>query len=394
MLHALRLILPSLAPAVITALVVWRSDRRREPIRVVAVTFALGALLALPAFLLQERAAAWTGLDERMSAAGNVGALLFLFGFVEPVRELAKVGACWPAYRSAHFDEPYDGVVYASVAAMGFACVDSAWHLWRHPTGGIWVWRVLLAVPAHAFFACLWGYALGRSKHVKRPGAMFPATWAAATVGHAVYAHLVYGRGPAALVGVVPMLLAMGGVAALAARDLRARSEQSSRASNVVGGRLSAVPISSQPSSSSPSLRTVRDALRRADQPIRLRWIVLGTLVTLGAMLAGLAASIAFGHYAHVDFAAVDEHDVTTTGPVALLGAGLLAAFPLSGFLVARASGLPTLLEPAAGAGLAILASLVLLGLAAPIAMVFALAFSPIAFALACAGAWVGRVAR
>jgi hypothetical protein len=31
-----------------------------------------------------------------------------------------------------------------------------------------------------------------------------------------------------------------------------------------------------------------------------------------------------------------------------------------------------------------------MLGLAAPVAVVFALAFAPIAFGLACAGAWVG----
>ena len=31
------------------------------------------------------------------------------------------------------------------------------------------------------------------------------------------------------------------------------------------------------------------------------------------------------------------------------------------------------------------------LGLTAPVALVFALALSPIAWALACAGAWVGR---
>jgi len=42
--------------------------------------------------------------------------------------------------------------------------------------------------------------------------------------------------------------------------------------------------------------------------------------VTLGAMITGLSASIAFGHYAHVDFAAVNEHDLSTTAPVALLG--------------------------------------------------------------------------
>ena len=82
---------------------------------------------------------------------------------------------------------------------------------------------------------------------------------------------------------------------------------------------------------------------------------------------------------------------MSTTAPVALLGAGLLAAFPLSGFLVARASAARTLLEPAMATGLAIGLTLVLLGLAAPVALVFALAFSPIAWGLACAGAWVGR---
>jgi hypothetical protein len=50
------------------------------------------------------------------------------------------------------------------------------------------------------------------------------------------------------------------------------------------------------------------------------------------------------------------------------------------------------MVEPALSAGLAIVGSLVLLGLAAPISVVFALAFAPIAFGLACAGAWFGMV--
>jgi len=134
--------------------------------------------------------------------------------------------------------------------------------------------------------------------------------------------------------------------------------------------------------------------MRREGQPITFRWILFGALVTVGAMTVGVVLSVLFGHYMHIDFSAVDEHDVTTTGPVALLGSGLLAAFPVSGYLIARASNLPTLLEPALASGLAILLTLVLLGLAAPVAVVFALAFSPIAWGLACAGAWVGRPAR
>jgi RsiW-degrading membrane proteinase PrsW (M82 family) len=392
----LRLLFVALLPAAILAYAVWRSDARREPWKSVVGTFVFGAVCAVPAFFIQDKASAWTGLDVRTSVAGDAGALLFQFALVSPVREVAKVAAAWPAFRSRHFDEPFDGVVYAATAALGFAVYDGAWHLHRHPAGGIWLLRIFLSLPAHVFFASLWGYALGRSRQVKHPGALFPMTWLAATLGHALYAHFAYGRGVGAMVALAPMLLVMGSLAWLVVRDLRARGDRRSRIptsdSVLGGGRLSA-PISA-PTSSAPSLRTMRDALRRADSPIIVRWIVFGTLVTLGAMMAGLTASIAFGHYAHVDFAAVNEHDVSTTAPVALLGAGLLAAFPVSGFLVARGSGLPTLLEPALSAALAIIATLVLLGLAAPIAMVFALAFSPVAFALACAGAWVGRVPR
>jgi hypothetical protein len=68
-----------------------------------------------------------------------------------------------------------------------------------------------------------------------------------------------------------------------------------------------------------------------------------------------------------------------------------LSAFPLSGYLVARASSAKTLLEPALAAGLALALTLVILGIAAPVAIIFAIACAPIAWALACAGAWIGR---
>ena len=76
---------------------------------------------------------------------------------------------------------------------------------------------------------------------------------------------------------------------------------------------------------------------------------------------------------------------------MALLGAGFLAAFPLSGYLIARASAVTTIAEPAASSALCIGVSLVLMGFVAPVALVFALALAPIAFGLSCAGAWVGR---
>lgn len=388
MLAALRWIGPSVVPALLLLAVVYFSDRRREPWPLVLLTFALGAVGRFLTGYVEARASAWTGLDVTTHAAGNTGAMIFLFGFAAPVREASKVAAMWPAFRSKYFDEPIDGIVYSSAAALGFACVENAFVLREHSLGWIWVLRTLVALPAHVFFAACWGYALGRVKRSKRPGAIFPAAWALATVMHALYCHLVYGRGPGALVGTLPLLLAMGIATVYAIRDLAARGDRSSRTS-ILLERVSSLYVSGP-----PSLRTVREALHQQGQPITIRWIVFGALVTLGAMTLGVVLSVAFGHWAHVDFSMVDEHDVSTTAPVALLGSGLLAAFPVSGYLIARASALPTLLEPALASGLAIVGALVLLGLAAPVALVFALAFSPIAWALSCAGAWIGRPAR
>ena len=134
----------------------------------------------------------------------------------------------------------------------------------------------------------------------------------------------------------------------------------------------------------------MRDALRRAERPVMLHWIVLGGLVTMGVISSCVVGAVILGRRLGVDFSAVDEGAATGAVPLAMIGLGVLLAFPTSGYLVARASGADSVLEPALSTGLAIAGTLLMLGLAAPVAVVFALAFAPVAFGLACAGAWVG----
>ncbi len=382
----LRWLLPALVPSLLLLGVVYVSDRRREPWYVVLGTFVLGGVTGYGAIYLQQRAQAWTGLDLRSEVAGNAGALLFIFAFIAPVRELAKVIAVWPAFRSRFFDEPLDGVVYAASASLGASCVQSAHMFQNHELGLVWVLRAVLSLVANVFFACAWGYALGRVKQKKSVGSLLAFTWTASTMAHGLYIHLVLGRGSAAMVGVAPLLLAMALLTYFGYRDLKARGDAREDRPSGLLERVSMHYLSAP-----PSLRSVQEAMRKQGQPLTLRWVGFGTLVTLGTMFSGLALAVAFGHYADVDFSRVDESDVTTTGPVALLGSGLLAAFPLSGYLIAKASSLHTLLEPALATALALVLTMVALGAAAPVALAFALAFSPIALGLAVAGAWVGR---
>jgi RsiW-degrading membrane proteinase PrsW (M82 family) len=388
-LSILHWLLPATLPAVLFAVLVYRTDTQREPRWLVALTFLLGSIAAGASFFIVGRAAALTGLSVRVSAAGESGALVFLFFVVAPTEEAGKVAAAWPAFLSRHFDEPYDGVVYSAASALGFAAVENAFVLRAHPGEGLWLARSLLALPAHVFFACLWGYALGRAKQSKVRIPIFPPAFVATIVAHGLYAHLVYGRGPGALLAVLPLLATMGVVAWLLARDLRLRGERPSRFSSAPGGRLSRSSVFVGP----PSLSAVRSALGRANEPVKVRWVLYGALVTIGAMIAGVASGVLGAHLLAIDLSTVGERGVGAAAPVILLGIGLLASFPASGWLVARAAGVRTLLEPALACVLALGITLVGLGFAAPFTVVFGLAVAPIAWILACAGAWLGRQA-
>jgi hypothetical protein len=137
-----------------------------------------------------------------------------------------------------------------------------------------------------------------------------------------------------------------------------------------------------------PSIRRVWLALEPKRQPLMLHWIGLGTLVTAGLSLVALGVGLYAGHLMGLDFAAADEADVRSNGPLLFLATSVGSAFPVAGYLVARASGTRSVLEPALGSSLAVLGAVLFLSATTPIAAVFALAVAPIAFVLASGGAW------
>lgn len=391
-MFTLRGLLPALVPVVFAAWLARAAatrHARREPPSLVAGTFVLGAIGAALATFVVVRAAAIAGLDLHTSLPGQSGAIVFLFFVVAPLHEAAKVAAAWPTLLWKHLDEAYDGIVYAAAAALGFSSVLAFFLLRTHPAGGLWVARALLSMPAEIFLACLWGYALGQAKRRKRRASLFPGAFVVATGIHGLYAYFVYGRGPGALLAVSPLLGAMGVVAWLLSRDL----QRSARDPRVYASEARSADGEDRADFyGPPSLSAVRDALRRTDEPVKLGWIAYGSIVVIGGMIAGLAAGVLAARALHIDLSTVDEHDVTAASPAILLGVGLLASFPTTGWLIARGAGVRTLLEPALSTLLALALTLVALGFVAPFTVVFALALSPVAWLLSCVGAWAGRV--
>lgn len=379
----------SAVPIAAQALVLRVFATRKERLRVMLGTIALGAVAFVLASVVEGALSRWSGLEKHGSAL-DLSVFVYAFLVAAPVEQALKVAAVVPALRSRHFREPVDGIIFASSAGLGFIAAHNAVYVATAPASGMTLLRALLAVPAHMFLAGAWGYALGRDPRKRLGGRYFDAAWVGATLFNAVYDHIVFARSAAALWAAIPILVCVCGVTLLAARDLLRRGAPLSRSAmppSEVWSRRGLLPAFSP-----PSIGAMRAALLRTERPLALRWIGFGALVTTGVITLMLALAVALGNRVGVDFAAVDRGDGTSAGaaPFVLLGGGALLAFPFAGYLVARASSARSVIEPALSAALAIIGSLVLLGLAAPVSVVFALAFAPIAFGFACAGAWVG----
>ncbi|MGC4094261.1 MAG: PrsW family glutamic-type intramembrane protease [Polyangiaceae bacterium] len=325
-----------------------------------------GGLVAALCVVVERWVLRATGLAFEVQSAGVGGALMAVFLLAAPLEEAAKVLVVWPLYRTRRIRGVRSGLCYAVATAAGFAAVEGAIQVRQAASPGLGCARALLGVFAHLFFAGAWGFALGAGR---MRGRWFSLTWFSAVLLHALYDHIVWGRGPGYLAATLPMLgfMAFGAWAAL--REIEPQSIRHTRL---------------EP----PSLRDMRAALRPAERPLMLRWVVVGAFVTLGLILSFSVASVFVGRHLGIDFTLADEADVRSSGPLALLGTGVLVAFPVAGFLIARASSTHSMLEPALATLLSLAAVVVLLAATAPVAVLFALALVPIATGLACGGAW------
>jgi len=338
----------------------------------------LGIVAGVFGVALEAYFARFTGIDPRAQTLGDWPTLAALILLFAPVEEALKVAAFHPFHRLSPNQGRKGAVVVATLVALGYATTDTAYYLHGQSPDPLVFARALLALPTHVFAAAAWAYLLGRMRERgESDRRVFLAGWIFASTLHGLYDHLLFGRGLASLLAVIPLLAAMAIVAYLTARAL-------------FTGAQSLRSLRGRPLPPPPSMNTVRAALRRAERPATLRWIAFGSLVTSGVMIVSVVGAVVLAHRLGIDFAAVDEGQVTSTVPLLMLGGAVLAAFPIAGYLVARAHGTGGILEPAMGAGLAIAGTLVLLGLIAPVAVVFGLAFAPVAFVLACAGAWLG----
>lgn len=134
-----------------------RDKYEPEPLSLIAKMFFLGMVAAVIAFFLENLLISF------------VTGILFVALVVPVVEEFLKFSmVALFVYRDREFDEPMDGIVYATATALGFATLENIVYVLDiqtlsslFVTGSL---RAILSVPGHALFAVIWGYGLGIAK--------------------------------------------------------------------------------------------------------------------------------------------------------------------------------------------------------------------------------------
>lgn len=164
----------AVAPGIAICLFVWSlHNMGKTTMRLMIVSFLLGALATLPPLAIQ-----WLSVDVRNEPWRHsiLSYIWYAFAVVAFSEEGSKFLVLrFYAYPKKTFREPFDGVVYCVAIGMGFATVENIEYVRQFglETG---VSRFFLAIPAHAAFAVLMGYPVGRAKFAPSGSLVAPSS--------------------------------------------------------------------------------------------------------------------------------------------------------------------------------------------------------------------------
>ncbi len=202
------LLLLALAPGIALMLYILHMDRREpEPLGFLLKITFLGALSFVPAVIIELA----LGKLPLFSLPGFTGALLVSFLQVAPAEELCKLGVVLLfVWKSRHFSEENDGIVYVGVSALGFAMLENIFYVLDQgfSTG---IARAVTALPLHSFTGVIMGYytGLGKFSQDKRTARRLVLRgFLYAYLFHAAYDSFAL-SGTTAAVLIVPLVIAL-----------------------------------------------------------------------------------------------------------------------------------------------------------------------------------------
>lgn len=151
----------AVAPGIALLTFFYLKDRYdAEPLHMVIKVFLLGFLIVLPVMIIQRGIMLWLGDNP------FVDAFIISSGVEEALKWFVLYHMI---YNHLEFDEPYDGILYATAISLGFATVENVIFAFASQASiGALMLRALLPVSGHALFGVIMGYYLGMAKF--KPG--------------------------------------------------------------------------------------------------------------------------------------------------------------------------------------------------------------------------------
>jgi RsiW-degrading membrane proteinase PrsW (M82 family) len=157
-------VLPILLPVLFWGYYHYHKDRHLpEPVGHLVLTFFLGMLAAAVSKGLYI-ALGWVSLryDAGLLADTSIiGLFAYSMLAIGPIEEFAKLlPFVLVVIRFEEFDEPIDGIIYASFIALGYAAVENILYL-QFLTPVEAVARGFASPVVHILFASIWGFTIG-----------------------------------------------------------------------------------------------------------------------------------------------------------------------------------------------------------------------------------------
>ena len=162
----MNLLLAAIAPVLVILVWIYIKDKyEKESKRILTVTFILGGVLSIIiTTILYMFSEVIIPLHDDKSILQQFIKAFFVVALIEEFSKYVIVR--YYSQRKSYFNEPFDGIIYCVMVSMGFAAVENIAYVAEGGLGTALV-RSFTAVPAHATFAILMGYFMGKAKFSK-----------------------------------------------------------------------------------------------------------------------------------------------------------------------------------------------------------------------------------
>jgi RsiW-degrading membrane proteinase PrsW (M82 family) len=189
-MDALSLFALALAPGAAIMLYIYLRDKHeREPLGLLMISFLYGGLSTVLTLVISWPVNAFL-LTKETDVVQQFWNAFFKVALVEEFSKFVFVR--FILFYNRNFNEPFDGIVYAVMVGMGFATLENVLYVYQYglATG---IMRMFTAVPAHATFAILMGFFIGKAKFTHRRVFYFStAGLVTASIFHGSYDYFLF----------------------------------------------------------------------------------------------------------------------------------------------------------------------------------------------------------